>query len=354
MGKEKLTTSKLPGRTLHINNEEFLHFSGTSYLAISTNSQFLECLREAILQYGGNYGGSRLSNIQFPVYGKAEALIAKTTGSPSAITCTSGSLAGSLVLKQFSRNSIYIQNKKVHRAIHNDEAIRLDLATEEGLKQLLQSLHKEEVTNIIISSNSVDPLYAKTIDLSWVSKLPVDEKITLLFDDSHGIGICGKNGEGIYAKIKSLTANKLVVIASLGKALGIPGGVVLGDINFVNKIKASPNFGGASPIPPAYLQAFLKSQNLYQEQLNIVRNNIEYFKRETDGTGLFRNQKAYPVFYTENDQLTEFLFQNKVIISSFPYPGPKDKNITRVVINAAHTSDDLQKIVQLIHQFVSQ
>ena len=76
---------------------------------------------------------------------------------------------------------------------------------------------------IVLVSNAVDMLTCQTFDFSWIAKLPHNQDITLLIDDSHGIGVTGENGAGIFKKIKQLAPPniKIIVIASLAKALGI-------------------------------------------------------------------------------------------------------------------------------------
>ena len=116
----------------------------------------------------------------------------------------------------------------------------------------------------------------------------------------------------------------LIVIASLAKAVGIPGGVILSDKKTIASIRQNPLFVGASPIVPAYLFAFLQTQQTYSDARRILSKNIQQFKTHIEtlphlGTKFLPN---YPVFFTEKQGLFDDLFAQNIMISSFAYPKP--------------------------------
>ena len=349
--KKKIVSTTLPGRTIDVNGEPYLHFSGTSYLGISTHTEYINILIECIEQYGANFGGSRLSNIQFPVYEQAEQIIADLTESPCALTFSSGSYAGQMATNHFPEESIFIKNSIVHNAINKKGAIQLDLSMDADQEKLIEVLNKEHANPIVLLSNSIDPLFVNEMNFKWLERLPQRENLYIILDDSHSIGIYGQNGGGIYPIAKRLTNNKLIMIASLGKALGIPGGVVAGPATFIEELKRSSAFGGSSPIPPAYVNAFIRSRTLHKQLLTKVQHNISLFHKMIQQPALFKSIDQYPVFYTKENPLAEFLFENKIVLSSFPYPGPEDEKITRVVINASHTSEDIFQLTSKINSY---
>ena len=86
------------------------------------------------------------------------------------------------------------------------------------------------------------------------------------------------------------------------KAVGIPGGVILSDKKTIAMIRQNPLFVGASPIVPAYLFAFLKTQNVYTEARRILSKNIQQFRAQTANlTNLGMTfLPDYPVFFLYN------------------------------------------------------
>lgn len=339
----------LSGRTVTIDGQEWLYFSGTSYLGIAGNAAFRELLGEGIHRYGSNFGGSRLSNLRFEIFEEAEQYLAGFTGAPAALSFSSGSLAGQLLVKYFSTVGKCFFAPGIHPALSGDKNNER-LSHSEWINFMLEKAH-EERGRLHFFANSLDPLHARRYTFDWLDRLPKDKAFTLVIDDSHGLGVCGTQGAGVYCRIHPSANVKLVVMSSLGKALGIPGGVVLGEHSLIDSLKNTSFFGGASPIAPAYLFAFLHAKELYRESRRKLLKNIRHFTQLTASSALFEQLEDFPVFYTTQNALAAFLERHRIIISSFPYPSPSDEPVTRVVINALHSFEDIEKLVGLVRMF---
>lgn len=349
-------TNQLPGRTLTANGNEYLFFSGTSYLGISKQKEFRYNLMEGMEFYGTNYSSSRNSNLVLNIYEEAEAYLAAYTGAEAAVTVSSGYLAGQTLIHTLRETGRFIFAPQTHPAMwlngggNTCHIPQMDY--ESWVKDMLNSIHTSSEKRLIIISNSLDPLKACNYHFEWITELPEDKEITLVIDDSHGFGITGNNGSGIYASLKHHQGIRLIVVSSFGKAFGIPGGVILGDKKTIDQVKTSPFFGGASPVIPAYLYAFLKSETLFQKARKQLFSNINHFLQHLSKQDQFQFFHHYPVFYTPVEALCNYLLIiNKIMISSFRYPTPDDESITRIVINSLHTSGDIELLAERINSF---
>lgn len=345
-----VTIDTLPGRTVKIEGEEWLYFSGTSYLGIGRHPEFQELLLEGIQQYGTHFGGSRHANIRLGIFEETEVYLARLVGAEAALTVSSGSLAGQLVVKVLQGTDKFYFAPGVHPALFGEgdySELAFDAWTDFVLNEA--ELYQE---NIIVFSNSLDPLHAKKFSFDWLWEFPKHINVTLVLDDSHGLGICGRDGAGIYSLLECPDNVELIVIGSMGKAWGIPGGLILGSQELIDTIWQTPYFGGASPVSPAYLHAFHRARNLYSECRDQLFANIEFFRRGIQQINLFETFVQYPVFYTSKNHLADFLAKKRVMISSFPYPTPQDDWITRVILSAAHTLTDVEHLVRLIEKFM--
>ena len=340
-----MVINHLPGRTLRIDGEEHLFFSGTSYLGMGYQPDFRAALNEGIARYGTIFSASRNNNLQLDIYEKAENFIAEWTGAEAALTVTSGLLAGQLAVQSLDQpHQRFIYAPSVHPAIWREKPTFCFENYEQFSNEIAPFIAQEKIP-VIICCNSIDPLKCTSYDFSWISQLPDNQDITLIFDDSHAIGIQNTEGLGNYTKLKKLTPPnvKIVVIASLAKAVGIPGGVILGDLETIKTIRQNPLFVGASPIVPAYLYAFLTAQNLYADARIALKKNIDLFKKlNASLLSDFKFYDDYPVFYTPQNDLYPFLLKHKTMISSFSYPNPSDTPITRIVLSALHTEEDIE------------
>ncbi len=347
----------LPSRTVQLNGEEHLFFSGTSYLGMGHQPDFKAAVIEGFNQYGTIFSASRNNNVQLKIYEAAEDFIAHWTGAEFALTVSSGLLAGQLVVQSLV-NQQFIFAPSSHPAIWTTNAApQYFFKNFDDFSTTIVHIVEQETKPVVIAANAIDPLRGEFYDFSWLQNLPLDKSITLLLDDSHGIGITGTEGGGIYQQIKELIGDKsninLVVIASLAKAVGIPGGVILGDKKMIAAIRQNPMFVGASPIVPAYLFAFLKAQKTYTEARAVLQKNIQQFT-----TALSQCPHLpitylpnYPVFFIKQNELFDFMLNHKILISSFPYPKSTDSPITRIILSALHTEGDIEKCKISINEY---
>jgi 7-keto-8-aminopelargonate synthetase-like enzyme len=372
-----ITIDHLPSRTIQINGSEYLFFSGTSYLGMGHQPAFRAALMEGIDRYGTIFSASRNNNLQLKIYEEAEDFIAQWTGAEVALTVSSGFAAGQLAVQSLV-NHKFIYAPSVHPAIWQPNytspreigmQAQYNFENYIDFAQKIVSIVEQENEPIALACNAIDPLHGEVYDFSWIKNLPSDKPITLLLDDSHGIGITGtsrnalgfcEEGGGIFSEIKKLIGNQsnitLIVIASLAKAVGIPGGVILSDKKTIAMIRRNPLFVGASPIVPAYLFAFLQSQDIYSEARRVLLKNIQQFRAQTATlTNLGMTfLPDYPVVFVQHTGLFEALWQQNILISSFAYPKPNDPPITRIILSALHTEDDISVLTgKLIHELTN-
>jgi 7-keto-8-aminopelargonate synthetase-like enzyme len=320
---------------------------------MAKNEAFGAYLQEGMARYGTNYSSSRISNLQLQVYHEAEEYLSHFTGAGASVTLSSGFLTGQMVVRLLENTGTFIYAPRTHPALWRRAEDFYDGNYKQWADGLPEQLAKVTGTNIVILANSLDPLQAKRYSFNWVEHLPHNKHITLIVDDSHGFGIIGKNGAGIFQELKTYPHIRIVVVSSFGKAFGIPGGVVLSDEETVKTFKRNPFFGGSSPVIPSYLYAFLRSENLYQQERQKLFANIRQFESLIASTGIFEYFPDYPVFYTRKNRLAAFLKDNNILISSFPYPSPESEHITRVVINSLHMPHDISRLAEATCKFVN-
>ncbi|AYA37937.1 pyridoxal phosphate-dependent aminotransferase family protein [Hymenobacter oligotrophus] len=352
-----LHADQLPGRTLlAADGRQYLFCSGTGYLGIARNPAFAELLAEGLARYGTNYSSSRNSSLQLRIYDEAEQYLARYTGAEASLTVSSGYLAGQMAVKALARAGRFEYAPGTHPAAwlaDHPALVGAARTFDEWAQHLLHRLHHEAPHPVVIVSNSLDALRVQRYNFGWAQELPTDRPVTLLIDDSHGFGLIGRGGAGIFTEVQVPASVRLVVVSSLGKACGIPGGVVLGDASFVGSLRRSAFFAASSPVVPAYLYAFVHAQALYQQARQQLATNVQRFA-EAAPAALFQGAEGFPVFYTPANSLADYLQQREVLISSFPYPAPTDLCITRVVLSALHTPADVEGLASLTTDFARQ
>ena len=137
---------------------------------------------------------------------------------------------------------------------------------------------------------------------------------------------------------------RYIITASLNKALAMAGGVILSDSETVSSIRQSPMFAGASPMMPALLDTFVNSLDFYREQQQKLFENIAYFNRLIPKNTFLDSVENYPAYCTYQEGFFDYLKQNGIMTACFPYPTATDKPVTRLIISALHTKEDLEKL----------
>jgi len=353
-------TNHLPSRIFITNNQEYLWFSGTSYLGMPHHQGFRENFMRAFARYGTSWGSSRNNNIRLEIYEKAEIELAKFANLPSALTVSSGMLAGQLVINFLQKaDTKFFFAPKTHPALWNSANLQWQ-DWEKGLNytawasQIADKVRECTAENIVICSDSVGSPYVEKFDFQWINELPEDKNITIVVDASHSFGVL--NDVFKHKTICELMANqgehhRIIITSSLNKAMGMTGGVIFSDKETISSIRQSSMFVGASPMMPALLDTFVNSLDYFREQQQQLSKNIAYFNSLIPKNVFLDSVENYPTYCTNQLGVHDFLKENGIMTACFPYPTTTDLPVTRLVISALHLQDDLEKLANLVNKY---
>jgi 8-amino-7-oxononanoate synthase len=344
-----------PNRTILIDGKEYHFFSGTSYLGMNQDEDFKQLFIDGMTRYGMSFGSSRNGNLQLDIYEQAEEKMAQFVGCQKALTLSSGMLAGQVVAQYLKPlNCAFFYAPQSHSANFHEPNIDLpNMSFEAWTETIIEQILKSNSYHSVIVCNSNDALKATRYNFNWTTQLPDNQVITLIIDDSHGLGITGENGSGIFREIVVKSNVRLIVVSSLHKAMGIAGGVVFGDNHLIERLRNTAFFASCSPIAPAYLYAYVHADEIYAKNLQKLQENIERFRLQVLDYQLFSYLPNYPVFYTSEDDLYDFLFQNGIFIYSFAYPIRTGKPNTRIVLSACHDVEQIDFLAKKCGEFAS-
>jgi len=208
-----------------------LDLAGNDYLGLSRHSTVVAAATRALAEHGASATGSRLVTGTTVLHDQLEHALAARTGAESALVFSSGYLAnlavvsalagpGSLVVSDADNHASLVDACRLSRAAvrvvpHGDVA-----AVDRGLRG-----HDGPALVVTDAVFSVDGALAPIEDLLHVVRRT---GALLLVDEAHGLGVLGARGAGAAAYLAG--APELVRTATLSKALGSQGGVVLGPV----------------------------------------------------------------------------------------------------------------------------
>jgi len=346
--------NQLPSNKILLEGKEYDFYSGTSYLGMNQDTDFNRLLIEGMNRYGMSFGSSRNGNLQLDIYEQTEEKMARWVGAEKALTVSSGMLAGQVVAQYLkTQNTTFFYAPSSHSANFHEPNISLpNISFEDWASNICQEISEKNAQHSVIVCNSCDTIKLTPYHFDWTSKLPQNQTITFVIDDSHGLGITGENGSGIFKQITVNENVKLVVVSSLHKAMGIAGGVVFADKNFIHTLRNTGFFASCSPIAPAYLYAYMHADKIYERNRQKLKVNIQRFSSQMpDSQSLFNFIENYPVYYSLRDELYEFLFQKEIFIYSFAYPIKTGKPNTRIVLSSWHTNSQIDYLIAKVKEF---
>ncbi|MCZ4224151.1 aminotransferase class I/II-fold pyridoxal phosphate-dependent enzyme [Pedobacter rhodius] len=331
--------------TINIGGIEYLYFSGTAYLGIPQNEDFIKLYIEGIKKFGLNNGTSRTNNIQLGIYDEAEKAAAKRFKSEDALITSSGYLAAQLTVKALSGLGKVLYAPTTHPALWLENQPLNSKSFPEWKVEITELINHSAEQNWVLVSNSMNNLFPEIYDFSFLEQVNPSKKISLIVDDSHGIGV-NNNGLGSFDNLPKKENINCVVVASMAKALGLDAGLVLGSREIIRKLKRTNTFIGASPPAAAGLYAFINGAKIYNKAWNILQENIQLLSTKLKIERKF--EQGFPVFQINKSSLADRLLESKILISSFPYPDVNGEAINRIILSSWHTEEDISRLIATI------
>lgn len=332
---------------IDLEGQSYLYFGGTAYLGVPQNCDFMALYVEGLKKYGLNNGTSRGNNIQLGIYDEAERHAAQHFGVEAALITSSGYLAAQLAIKAFFKHGKQLYAPQSHPALWLREAPEVAGNTfvhwaENAVSQINNSKQRQWV----LISNALNNLYPELYDFSFLKQIRPEREVILIVDDSHGIGILNQ-GRGIVNLIQAPGNVKVVVVASMAKALGVDAGLVLASREIIQQLKQRQEFLGASPPSAAGLYAFMQAGTLYQKALGQLHSNMNYFSARIHPQE-WSFVSRYPVYFSKDADMHQKLLKHNVLISSFPYPDHRGKLLNRVVMTSEASTQDIDVLLRAI------
>ncbi|NGM60897.1 aminotransferase class I/II-fold pyridoxal phosphate-dependent enzyme [Sphingobacterium sp. SGG-5] len=336
------------GRLLDSNKQHFLFFGGTAYLGLTTDKEYTRLYKEGIDRYGLNNGTSRSNNVQQGIYGEVEDYLASRFGFTAAAIFSSGYLAAQAAVQALSADQHAFFAPNCHPALWPSlHQPYVHESFEQWITDTVQEINESEKRNFVLVSNSLDNLTPEMYNFSILKNIRKDKNVTLILDDSHGIGVLYRNAIGTQPNLLELDNIELVVVASLAKGMGTDAGVVLGSAETVQRIQMNPIFRGGSPPSPAGMHALRHGQAVYEKQFDRLHESIHRF-HELLPAEMLRSIPDFPVFTSSDSLLYARLMAQNMVISSFPYPLATSPLLNRIVLSAVHEIDDLKKLAHYL------
>jgi glycine C-acetyltransferase len=347
------------GAWLVVDGKKVLNFCSNNYLGLANHPALVAAAKKATDEMGVGPAAVRSIAGTMTLHVELEKRLAAFKGVEAAITFQSGFAANIATIPALvGKEDVIFSDRLNHASIidgcrlsgakiiayeHNDPA-SLETQIKENLSQFRRAL---VVTDGVFSMDGdIAPLPA-------IYEVTKKYDLLLMVDDAHGEGVLGKGGRGIVDHF-NLHGKVDVEVGTLSKAFGVVGGVVAGNAVIIEWLRQRGRpflFSSAVTVPDA--AACLAAIDLLEDSTQLVDklwSNAKYFKAEMKTLGFntgVSETPITPVMLGEAPLAQQFsrdLFEEGVFAMSIGYPTvPQGKARIRVMISAAHSTEDLNK-----------
>jgi glycine C-acetyltransferase len=356
-------------------DREFIRMNSNSYLGMSLRPEIIEAEERAARAYGAGPGAVRFISGTYGPHVELERRLAEFHGRDAAMIFSSAyATVVSTIVPLTTDRTVLISDELNHNCIINamrlsrplDKAIyrHNDMA---GLERALQDWSGKAdraliVTDGIFSMRGDHAPLDRIMQLAQRYDAGFPENAIVLVDDSHGVGAFGRTGRGTEEYTGSPPCD--VLVATLGKALGVNGGYVTSSDAVIRFLReSSPMYIYSNPITPAEASAALRALDLLDSDrgralLDRLRSLTRRFEQGLVERGFEVIPGEHPVVplmvrdTAKTRALVAHLRAHGVLATGLAYPVvPRGDEEIRFQVNADHTEADIDAVLEVLAGF---
>lgn len=221
-------------RVVHARSPEdsTLDLASNDYLGLSRHPHVVDAACAATRRWGAGSTGSRLVTGTTTAHEQLEQDLADFVGAETGLVFSSGYTANlGVVTALADRDSVVISDAASHASLIDAcrlSRARVAVARHRDVEHVEQLLRERTESRALVVTDSI---FSADGDLAPLHELYAACRrwnAVLIVDEAHGLGVRGDGGRGAVHDAGVAGLPDLVITATLSKALGSQGGVVLG------------------------------------------------------------------------------------------------------------------------------
>jgi glycine C-acetyltransferase len=354
---------------------DFLKMNSNSYLGLTHRPELLHAEEEAVRAFGTGPGAVRFISGTYEHHVRLEERLARFHGREAGMIFSSAyATVVSLLVPLITADTAVISDELNHNCIIN--AIRLsrpqtkevykhlDLA---GLEQKLAAAAGKAKRAVVVTDGvfSMRGDHAPLPEIFALARRfdeQFAENVVVVVDDSHGVGALGRSGRGTEEQTGAGPADLLV--ATLGKALGVNGGYAVGSRTILDYLReTSPMYIYSNPITVGEAAAALAALEILDssEGLGLLEHLRAMTARFQEGLArlgyesIAGQHPVVPLMVRDTARtraLVGHLRANGILATGLSYPVvPRGDEEIRFQVNASHTPADVDEVLAALESF---
>jgi 8-amino-7-oxononanoate synthase len=282
------------GVVVRIDGCDYLSFCSNDYLGLANHPQVVAAFKEGADRFGVGSGAAHLITGHSYAHEVLEEELADFVGRPRALLFSTGYMANLGVVSALTGRGDEIFEDRLNHASLLDaaalSAARLVRYPHVDMAVLARKLSASTAGGRLIATDAVFSMDGDCTPLSDMQELAGRHDAWLLVDDAHGFGVLGEQGRGWCVEQLGRGQDNLVLMATLGKALGTGGAFVAGSEALIETlIQQARTFIYTTAAPPALAWATRAALKLVRDGDALrerLFRNIDLFRRGAAKLGL--------------------------------------------------------------------
>jgi len=342
---------------------EYLSFCSNDYLGLASHPALVEAVQHAVAQYGVGAGASHLVSGHGALHHELEATLAAFTGQPAALLFSTGYMANLGIVTALVGRDDEIFADRLNHASLNDAALlsraRLTRYPHLDLAALEKRLAASKARRRLVVTDAVFSMDGDIAPVPELLALCERHDALLLLDDAHGFGVLGAGGRGVLEHF-GIASERIVYMATLGKAAGVFGAFVAGPTELTDYlVQRARSYIYTTAMPPSLAAALGASLRLIEGEAWRRERLRELAATLKQGLNLRRwrlmpsTTPIQPVIIGSNGEalaVSEALRQRGIWVPAIRPPTvPKGEARLRISLSAAHSSEDVAMLVNALN-----
>lgn len=296
LGRRRVRRSitRRDGVGCEVDGRWLLDFCGNDYLGLAQQFSVVNALQEAAARDGVGGVASHLVCGHHAAHDALERELADWLQYPRALLLGSGFLANLAVLQALlGEGDACVQDRLNHASLIDAARLsgcrlrRYPHADAEGALRQLRGLPDGAA---LLATDGVFSMDGDVAPLRQLALVARAQHATLYVDDAHGVGVLGPDGRGSVAAARLGVAEVPLQLATLGKALGGYGAVVVGAAELIDHLAETARpYLYTTALPPAQAAAALAAVKLARKEhwrRDKLHASIAYFRAGAAQRGL--------------------------------------------------------------------
>jgi len=360
--RTRRSVGKRDGVRLEVGGKWLTGFCSNDYLGLSQQFEVTAALQDAAAREGAGSTASHLVCGHHVLHEQLEREMADWLGYPRALLFDSGFMANLAVQQALlsEDSDVCVQDRLNHASLLDASRLagcrlrRYPHLDSEGAMRQLKNAADGAAMLATDGVFSMDGDIAPLRSLSLVARM---QEALLYVDDAHGVGVVGEHGRGCVADAGLGVAEVPLQLATLGKALGSHGAVVLGEENLIQHLAETARpYIYTTALPPVQAAASLAAVKLARrdhwrrekltELIAVFRDGarhhgLELMPSETPIQPLLCGDEATVM------ALGTALEQSGFLVGAIRPPTvPEGKARLRITLSALHTAEQVKALVE--------